>query len=582
MAYSPSLDDLRFDDLVNRLQQRLPVLYPSWSDHNPSDPGIMVLEVLAWLTEMLLFQVDQLPEHTVRTFLHMLADEPETIDALPLPEATAWVLSGLRQRDRAVTSDDFEQVIHNKALADHGVQQQLVRRALAERQPAPAPATFPLVLRERGRATTVSRVLRVVSDSVRDELPATYGKLPPAIIHRVFVVPEIAQADEATLEQAWAAVFAQDGSPEASAKLDALHDELRTHLAERVLLTSRFALLRPTFVWVGIEATVVAVAYANPAEIRRSVHDQLLAELHPLFGGADGLGSPIGGGLFVSSIVATLSAVKGVDYVQDLAFRDSFGKHRRDLDIPSTALVRPLITVDVRPAGASATAWSPQVGVQIDILLANPPNDDDAAKQALRDVHTQVSALLAGFFEQSTQTLTQGPLSFTADTIGKLLAPAASKFDAKGTKIVLYRDGESRSEIALDQGALVRWGQLIIAHKTQAWDLNYPELVDVAIAFSIDQQNAAAAKATAQAYALRYFNPLIGGADKRGWVDGGGWNPTSIKDEVEADFQQDNVLQNATEIHVKVNGVIVDAGVILKREQAPRLVAKGIVEVTVR
>jgi hypothetical protein len=582
MAYgSPSLDDLRFDDLMNRLQQRLPLLYPEWSDQNPSDPGIMVLEVLAWLTEMLLFQVDQLPEHTVRTFLNILANDPKAIAKLPLPDATALVLSRLRQCDRAVTSDDFEQVTRDKAIVEYETQQRLIRTALVE---APAPATFTLVLRERGQAPAVRRVLRVVSDTVYDELPPTYGKLPPALIHRVFVVPEIAQADEATIEQAWAAVFAQDSSAEAKAKLDALHDMFRAHLAERVLLASRFALLRPTFVWVGIEATVVAVEHADPAEIRRSVHEQLLHELHPLLGGPDGLGSPIGGGLYVSSIVATLSAVKGVDYVQDLAFRDSFGKHRRDLDIPSTALVRPLITVNVVPASGAPTTWSPQVGIQIDILLKDPPGDDDAAKQALRDTQTHVSELLASFFEQSTQAVAQGPFSFTADTISTLLAPVAPKFDAKNTKIYLYRDGEKviQGELKFDKGALIRWGQLVVAHRTQAWELNYPELVPVAIAFTIDEDNKQEATARATKYAPRYFNPLIGGADRRGWVDGGGWNPSSVRADVEADFSADEVLQHATEIHVKINGEVVDDVVILDREQTPRLVSTGIVEVKVR
>ena len=46
-----NLDDRTFADLLAEVQSLIPRLAPGWTDHNVSDPGIMVLELFAWLTE---------------------------------------------------------------------------------------------------------------------------------------------------------------------------------------------------------------------------------------------------------------------------------------------------------------------------------------------------------------------------------------------------------------------------------------------------------------------------------------------------------------------------------------------------
>ena len=47
--------------LTNFTQALIPALQPAWTNYNPSDPGIVLIELLAWLTEMLIFQVNEIP-----------------------------------------------------------------------------------------------------------------------------------------------------------------------------------------------------------------------------------------------------------------------------------------------------------------------------------------------------------------------------------------------------------------------------------------------------------------------------------------------------------------------------------------
>ena len=72
----PELDDRRFRDLVDEARSLIPTYSPSWTDHNAHDPGITILEVLAWITESDIFTLDRIPEQHRRAFLSLLGIEP--------------------------------------------------------------------------------------------------------------------------------------------------------------------------------------------------------------------------------------------------------------------------------------------------------------------------------------------------------------------------------------------------------------------------------------------------------------------------------------------------------------------------
>jgi hypothetical protein len=68
----PNLDDRRFSDLVEEMQTLLPRYAREWTDHNVSDPGIMLVELFAWLTEALIYRLNRIPEASVARMLELL------------------------------------------------------------------------------------------------------------------------------------------------------------------------------------------------------------------------------------------------------------------------------------------------------------------------------------------------------------------------------------------------------------------------------------------------------------------------------------------------------------------------------
>jgi predicted phage baseplate assembly protein len=68
----PKLDDRHFQDIVDEAKKRIPHYSKEWTDHNVSDPGITLIELFAWMTDLLLYRLNQVPDlHYIR-FMEML------------------------------------------------------------------------------------------------------------------------------------------------------------------------------------------------------------------------------------------------------------------------------------------------------------------------------------------------------------------------------------------------------------------------------------------------------------------------------------------------------------------------------
>lgn len=65
----PDLDGRTYDQLVTEMVRLIPQFTTQWTDYNDSDPGIMLLQLLAWIDESVLYQLNQIPVETQQNFL---------------------------------------------------------------------------------------------------------------------------------------------------------------------------------------------------------------------------------------------------------------------------------------------------------------------------------------------------------------------------------------------------------------------------------------------------------------------------------------------------------------------------------
>jgi predicted phage baseplate assembly protein len=79
-----TLDDRRFQDIVDQAKSMIPHYCPEWTDHNVSDPGVTLIELFAWMTDLLLYRVNQVPDKMYVKFLEMIGvrlDPPRAASA---------------------------------------------------------------------------------------------------------------------------------------------------------------------------------------------------------------------------------------------------------------------------------------------------------------------------------------------------------------------------------------------------------------------------------------------------------------------------------------------------------------------
>jgi predicted phage baseplate assembly protein len=72
MIPPPKLDDRSFHDIVEEAISMIPRYAPEWTNHNPADPGITLIELAAWMTDLLIYRLNQVPDKNYVAFLNLL------------------------------------------------------------------------------------------------------------------------------------------------------------------------------------------------------------------------------------------------------------------------------------------------------------------------------------------------------------------------------------------------------------------------------------------------------------------------------------------------------------------------------
>jgi hypothetical protein len=267
----PDLDDRSYAELTAEAATLIPGLDPAWTNYNPSDPGITLVELLAWLTEMLIFQVNQIPPASTDKFLKLL-NGPGWVrpPSVSLDAAIRQTIRDLRERYRAVTAADYEW------LALH---------------------TWPLTP-EAARLPGGGKLARVRCIPRRDLAavdPVARRADAPAHLSLVVVPTPGIPLDE-----------------------NALHDALWRFFDERRTLTTRHHVVAPRHVPVQISANLALHDGAPPLQLLAAARQDLMTYYDPIIGGPDKHGWPFGRAVYPSEACAVLERAAMVNYVEDI------------------------------------------------------------------------------------------------------------------------------------------------------------------------------------------------------------------------------------------------------------------------
>lgn len=267
----PDLDDRSFKELVDEALAMLPHYAPDWTNHNASDPGITLIELLAYFTEALIYRLNRITRATRINFLQLLTGTPpegaegqngSSADQL---KAVLWqAVSDLREPQRAVTASDYEAIVG--AYADSHTRSELKH----------------------------IRVRCFEQTNLEDPEPLNRSENAPGHLSLV-VVP--------------AGEISHDA-------LSTLLNDIRRMLESKCLLTTRLHVVAPFRLWVNFRAEIYPLPHVAFEDVQARAAAALQTYFEPIAGGGpDGNGWPFGRTVFLNEINALLDQVPGVDYV---------------------------------------------------------------------------------------------------------------------------------------------------------------------------------------------------------------------------------------------------------------------------
>lgn len=349
----PDLDDRSYADLMAEAMAAIPKLYPGWTDHNASNPGITLVELFAWMTEMVLYRTNQIPDRSYEAFLRLLngswkredwqtEDEYKAFLALlkvnqrsdeqPLDSAIAATLRAIREPFRAVTAKDYENLALNSGVA------------------------------------SINRVRCVPKLNLANPDPATRFERAEGHVTLIVVPPPTPRA----FPEATSAQFSQGAliSTKSTPSIYNPPSGLRDFFADRKLLTTRLHVTGPIYVNMQISATLYLKDDADVATFREPTqiaHNAIFRAFHPCHDPEkpDQPGWPFGRDVHHADVFAILEAVRGVDRVDnvvitrsDNASQGHISKQGAPIQLPPHALPwMTQVTLTLKERGGNG--WTP-------------------------------------------------------------------------------------------------------------------------------------------------------------------------------------------------------------------------------
>lgn len=76
-------------DCLAHLRARIERLPPSWTDAKSGDPGIALVELLAWIAESLLYRGGRMPDRAARSLSRVAAASLQSLQGCRLPKGSA-------------------------------------------------------------------------------------------------------------------------------------------------------------------------------------------------------------------------------------------------------------------------------------------------------------------------------------------------------------------------------------------------------------------------------------------------------------------------------------------------------------
>ena len=264
----PNLDRYDFETLKQEAMAKLPAYSSSWTQYNASDPGVTMLELLAWMADINSYRLNHLGEEHYLAFLSLLnaeKDEEETDE---------------EETDKEETEHQSEYHIQEAFLA------------LREELAIPS------------KAVTLKDYEYLAGQTAEVSLAKVKANAnPEENIVSLMIVPQ-----------------SKEKSPQPTKEM---REKVLAFLNEKKLLTTRLEMVEKVK-YVPVNVTLeLQTRFADPDLLRSEIETLLETFLHPLYGGVAGKGWEFGEDIHISHIYLMLKQFTEIEKIDSIYFSSS-------------------------------------------------------------------------------------------------------------------------------------------------------------------------------------------------------------------------------------------------------------------
>jgi len=81
----PNLDDRRYEDILAEAEALIPQYCPEWTNLGDADPGMTLVQLFSWMTELTIYRLNRVPDKTYIHFLNFIGEERQSAEPAVVP-----------------------------------------------------------------------------------------------------------------------------------------------------------------------------------------------------------------------------------------------------------------------------------------------------------------------------------------------------------------------------------------------------------------------------------------------------------------------------------------------------------------
>jgi hypothetical protein len=309
----PDLAARNYKDILDEMISSIPRYSEKWTNYNPSDPGITILEILAWIFDTNLYRINRIPEESYINFMRLIAGASGK---------EVNLLLGKLRKDQNSDRHHIEFLEFLKEIEENK------RTGLPARDIQEMKAAALRFLTSDYRAVTQENFITLAIEATQNRADGE-PKVKRAIIHGF---------PDGKVE----IIIISDRRDEYNELISIVKD----YLEPRRLICTKIIVKEPVYSPIKIYIEITCLTSSKSSLIIKKLRKNIQDFLDPVTGGDDKKGWPYGRPVSIYELFRIIEETEGVDHADKVILDDNPDLKNRKIE----GLIDP-IDISIKVAG---------------------------------------------------------------------------------------------------------------------------------------------------------------------------------------------------------------------------------------